>query len=76
MSWEYLSAWCVESSSGVVPLAAGLLLQSTVLLVLGLAAGRLVHSRGAAVQSAVYRTTLVAVIFANFIFTGILTLYF
>ena len=62
MSWEQLSAWCVEFSFGVVPLAVGLLLQSTVLLMLGLAAGRLVRSKGAAIQSSVYRTTLAAVI--------------
>jgi hypothetical protein len=38
------------------------LAQSTVLLILGLAAGRLLKSSGPAVQSAVYRTALVAVL--------------
>jgi beta-lactamase regulating signal transducer with metallopeptidase domain len=38
------------------------LLQSSVLLVLGLAAGRLARGRGPAIQSAVYRTTLAAVL--------------
>jgi beta-lactamase regulating signal transducer with metallopeptidase domain/protocatechuate 3,4-dioxygenase beta subunit len=38
------------------------LVQSTALLVLGLVAGRLVKSAGAAVQSGVYRTTLAAVL--------------
>ncbi|MHC4406864.1 MAG: M56 family metallopeptidase, partial [Planctomycetota bacterium] len=58
----HASAWFVECSYASVEYAAGLLLQSTVLLGIGLAAGRLVRSRGAALESAVYRTTLAAVI--------------
>ncbi len=62
MFWEQVSAWFLGFSSGSVQLAAVLLLQSTVLIALGLVAGRLLRKKGAAIQSAVYRTTLVAVI--------------
>ena len=46
----------------LVGLALTWLAQSTVLLVIGLLAGRLVRKSGPAVQSAVYRTTLAAVL--------------
>lgn len=62
MSWEQASAWFVGLSYGSVQAAAAVLLQSTVLIGLGLVAGRLLRTRGAALQSAVYRTTLVAVV--------------
>src|SRR5262249_56943684 len=43
------------------------LAQSTVLLILGLAAGRLLKPSGPAVQSAVYRTALAAVLACPFV---------
>ena len=46
----------------LVGIALTWLAQSTVLLVIGLLAGRLVRKSGPAVQSAVYRTTLAAVL--------------
>ena len=58
MIWHFLAAGSWN--------AAGLILtgliQSTVLLAVGLLAGRLLRKRGPAVQSALYRTTLGAVI--------------
>ena len=54
--------WFVELAYGGSRLAIELLLQSTVLIALGLLAGWLVRSKGAAVQSAIYRVTMVAVL--------------
>ena len=58
MTWQFLAA------GSLIP--AGLvltwLIQSTVLLAVGLLAGHLLRKRGPAVQSALYRTTLGAVI--------------
>jgi len=58
MTWQFLAA------GSLIP--AGLVLtwlsQSTVLLAVGLLAGHLLRKRGPAVQSALYRTTLAAVI--------------
>src|SRR5271167_5216816 len=58
MTWQFLAAGPL--------LPAGLvltwLIQSTVLLAIGLLAGHLLRRRGPAVQSALYRTTLGAVI--------------
>ncbi|MHC4178075.1 MAG: M56 family metallopeptidase, partial [Planctomycetota bacterium] len=62
MLWEQVSAWFVGLSYDGVQLAAVVLLQSTVLTGLGLVAGRFVRTKGAALESAVYRTTLAAVI--------------
>ena len=42
--------------------AVNWLVQSTLLIAAGLVAGRLLHARGAAAQSIVYRTTLIAVL--------------
>ena len=52
--------------SGSLAFAVHWLLQSTLLLGVGLVLGRLLQSRGSAVQSAVYRTTLVAVLLCPF----------
>ena len=49
---------CLEFSEAVVRFGANGLFQSTLLIVLGLAIGRAVRGKGAAVQSAVYRLTL------------------
>ena len=58
MTWEFFAA----SSWNATGLILTWLIQSTVLLAVGLLAGRLLRKRGPAVQSAVYRTTLGAVI--------------
>ncbi len=58
MAWQFLAA----SSWNVAELILTGLIQSTVLLAVGLFAGRLVRSRGPAIQSALYRTTLTAVV--------------
>jgi hypothetical protein len=50
-------------STATAELALTCLVQSTVLLGLGLFAGRLVRRSGPAVLSTLYRTTLVAVLF-------------
>src|SRR4029079_13736125 len=47
---------------GAAGLAVNWLIQSTLLIVGGIVVGRLLRARGSAVQSAVYRTTLVAVV--------------
>ena len=62
MFWEEISSWFVGLSYSSMQLAAVVLMQSTVLIGLGLAAGRLLRGKGAALQSAVYRTTLAAVV--------------
>ncbi len=59
MAWQFLTT----GSWNAAGLILTWLIQSTALLALGLLAGRLLRRRGPAVQSAVYRTTLVAVIF-------------
>jgi beta-lactamase regulating signal transducer with metallopeptidase domain/protocatechuate 3,4-dioxygenase beta subunit len=57
-----LHEWFAGLQHGAAWLALSLILQSTVLIVLGLWAGRAVRRKGAAVQSVVYRTTLAAVL--------------
>ena len=52
----------VDAAAGLVGFAANWLLQSTLLIAAGLSIGWLVCRRGSAVQSAVYRTTLLAAI--------------
>src|SRR5687768_11789330 len=55
--------WLVgDASAVVVESAANVLVQSTLLIAAGLLASALLRRRGAAVQSAVLRATLVAVI--------------
>ncbi|HEV3137918.1 MAG TPA: M56 family metallopeptidase, partial [Pirellulales bacterium] len=49
----------LEIAGGVTQLAAHWLLQSTIVIAAGLGAGRLLKGRGPAVESAVYRTTLI-----------------
>ena len=50
----------LDIASAVASFAANWLVQSTLLIAAGLAIGRLLHARGSALQSAVYRTTLAA----------------
>jgi beta-lactamase regulating signal transducer with metallopeptidase domain/protocatechuate 3,4-dioxygenase beta subunit len=58
MTWQFLTAGSLIPASHVLTW----LIQSTVLLAVGLLAGHLLRKRGPAVQSALYRTTLGAVI--------------
>ncbi|QDV38849.1 M56 family metallopeptidase [Tautonia plasticadhaerens] len=58
MTWQTISGGAVLASE----FALNWLIQSTVLLAIGLAAGRLLRPAGAAVQSASYRATLAAVL--------------
>ena len=57
--------WRFFTGAPFLPVEVALtwLTQSTVLLVLGLLAGRLLRKTGPAAQSSVYRTTLAAVLF-------------
>ncbi len=52
----------VDAAAALVGFAANWLLQSTLLIAAGLSIGWMLRRRGSAVQSAVYRTTLLAVI--------------
>lgn len=60
MSWELL----VDTAGSLVELATNWWIQSAVLLAAGMSLGILCQRRGSAVQSAIYRMTLVAVIAA------------
>src|SRR5207249_3707279 len=56
------SAGAAAICRGVTQMGLSLLIQSTLLLVVGLAVGRRLASRGPSLQALVYRTTLVAVV--------------
>src|SRR5690349_20350856 len=58
MTWQTISGGALLASE----FALNWLIQSTVLLAVGLVAGRLLRPAGAAVQSAAYRATLAAVL--------------
>src|SRR5258708_3432804 len=62
MSWLDSQMALLTASTTLVELALNWLLQSTLLISAGLLAGRLLERRGSAAQSAVYRTTLAAVL--------------
>ncbi|REK17450.1 MAG: hypothetical protein DWQ37_06580 [Planctomycetota bacterium] len=62
MNVVQLQVVLLDAASAVSEFAVNWLVQSTILLSVGLVTGRLLARRGSAVQSAVYRTTLVAVI--------------
>src|SRR5262245_57578271 len=62
MNWLNAEMTLLDAAAAVFGFAANWLLQSTLLIAAGLAAGRLLRRRGSAVQSAVYRTTLAAVV--------------
>ncbi len=66
MQWEQMFEWFAGLSFVGVQFGVGLFLQSAVLIGAGLLSGLLLRSKGAAIQSAVYRTTLVAVILSPF----------
>ncbi|MEX2142263.1 MAG: M56 family metallopeptidase [Pirellulales bacterium] len=57
-----LSLWLLQLAADFTEVAVVWLVQSTVILLVGLAASRLLARRGPALQSALYRTTLVAVV--------------
>ena len=54
--------WLAENSAWLAQSSVNFFLQSTVLILFGLIAARLLKKHGSAIQSAVYRATLVAVI--------------
>ena len=62
MQWAHIELALVDWAQGAVEFAANWLLQSTVLILAGLAVGRLLLRQGSAVQSVVFRTTLVSVL--------------
>lgn len=62
MSWLTTQTMLLDSASAAAGFACNWLLQSTLLIAAGLLLGRIARRRGAAVQSVVYRTTLVAVL--------------
>ena len=64
--------WLLEWAAAATTLAGHWLLQSTLVITIGLIAGRVLRSRGPALQSAVYRTTLVAAFLCPIV-TGLLT---
>ena len=71
MSWLHSQMALLTTSTTVVELALNWLLQSTLLIGLGLLGGRLLQRRGSAVQSVVYRTTLAAVLLCPIASTGL-----
>src|SRR4051794_17381198 len=62
MSWLGMTTILLDAARTIMGLAVNCLIQSTLLIAGGLAVGYLLRRRGSAVQSAVYRTTLVAVL--------------
>src|SRR6476469_6923014 len=60
MSWVGMATIVLDIARAVMGLAVNWLIQSTLLIAGGLTVGYLLRRRGSAVQSAVYRTTLVA----------------
>ncbi len=53
---------CLDGAANLAQFGANWLVQSSLLLVVGFSVGRLLRGRGSAVQSTIYRTTLVAVL--------------
>ncbi len=62
MSWLRVQIVLLDAASALVTFAANWLLQSTLLIAAGLVVAWLARRRGAAVQSAIYRTTLAAIV--------------
>src|SRR3954463_16635725 len=62
MSWVEMATILLDVGRTTIGLAVNWLIQSTLLIAGGLAVGYLLRHRGSAVQSAVYRMTLVAVL--------------
>ena len=55
-------AWLAQNSAWLAQNSVNFFLQSTALILIGLIAAKLLKKQGSAVQSAIYRATLVAVI--------------
>jgi beta-lactamase regulating signal transducer with metallopeptidase domain/protocatechuate 3,4-dioxygenase beta subunit len=62
MSWLELATALFDTARAMTGLAANWLIQSSLLISGGLILGCLLRNRGSAIQSAIYRTTLVAVL--------------
>ena len=62
MNWLRVQMVVLDAASAVAAFAANWLLQSTLLIAAGLIVAWLARRRGAAVQSAIYRTTLAAIV--------------
>jgi beta-lactamase regulating signal transducer with metallopeptidase domain/5-hydroxyisourate hydrolase-like protein (transthyretin family) len=62
MTWQTLPEWLALSAAETAAWLATWLVQSTVLILVGLFIARVLYRRGAALQSAVYRATLVGVL--------------
>ncbi len=62
MSWLETQLALLNAATAVVQFGVNWFLQSALLIAIGLATGRLLALRGSAVQSAIYRTTLLAVL--------------
>ena len=62
MNWLSTQLALLDLATLLVQWAATWFVQSAVLITIGLVVGRLMAARGSAAQSAVYRTTLVAVL--------------
>ncbi len=60
MNWLELTTTLLDGARFATGTAANWLIQSTLLIACGLAVGNLFRQRGSAVQSAIYRTTLLA----------------
>ena len=61
MTWALLQGWIPGLSNNAVAMAAGFLVQSTIIITVGLALAYILRKRGAAAQSAVLRAFLAAV---------------
>lgn len=62
MTWLETQMALLDAATAAFEFAVNSLLQSTLLIAVGLTIGRLMRRQGSAAQSAVYRTTLAAVI--------------
>src|SRR3954452_8840031 len=71
MSWLGMTTILLDAARTIMGLAVNCLIQSTLLIAGGLAVGYLIRRRGSAVQSAVYRTALVAVLICPLVTSGL-----
>ncbi len=71
MNWSDTQAWLAAIANSVFELGANWFIQSTLLLALGLTIGWTLRSFGAAIQSLVYRTTLLAVLASPLVTLGL-----
>jgi beta-lactamase regulating signal transducer with metallopeptidase domain len=62
MNWPHTQMVLLDAARDVVSFATNWLLQSSLLIAAGVAVARLLRFRGSALQSAIYRTTLAAVV--------------